>query len=443
MDEKKQRVLAVLFIVILIILTIVTAVRLGPCWPFFFIFGAVITAIFCIVTWLIIHCRQSHAPLKVLGGQELPVGCSFIRKVAGVPIRYRYKDLEQATDNFNSLIGRGASGTVFKGILSDGTHIAVKRIDGEEERREKEFRSEIAAIASVQHINLVRLLGYCTVPGGPRFLVYEFIQNGTLDGWIFPRRERTNKPGGCLPWNLRCRVALDIARALSYLHHDCRSRILHLDLKPENILLDDHFRAVVSDFGLSKLMGKEESRIVTRVRGTKGYLAPEWILDLGVSEKSDVYSYGMVLLEIIGGRRNVCQIGSKKWEYFPKIVVEKLKAGKVMEIVDRRLLEGGVGIDENEVRKLAYIALWCGQDEAKLRPSMAHVVEMLDGHLPVDELPETQMIMVDLLLIDKDQPHGHSRPKPIESTITMQSDAVPPAATSLYSIGPMSVISGR
>ena len=124
-----------------------------------------------------------------------------------------------------------------------------------------------------------------------------------------------------------------MARALSYLHHDCRTRVLHLDVKPKNILLDGDFHARVADFGLSKLMGADESRILTTVRGTRGYLAPEWMLESGASEKTYVYSFGMVLLEMLGGRRNV-KIVDNKWSYFPKIVTEKVREGREMEIVD-------------------------------------------------------------------------------------------------------------
>ncbi|PQQ08808.1 putative receptor-like protein kinase [Prunus yedoensis var. nudiflora] len=130
-------------------------------------------------------------------GRELRIEYSFLRRVAGVPTKFRYKELEDATDHFQALLGKGASASVYKGILSDGTPVAVKKLDAEE-RREKEFRSEVAAIASLQHVNLVRLLGYCCVPAGPRFLVYDFISNGSLDSWIFSRKERPNRRGGCL-----------------------------------------------------------------------------------------------------------------------------------------------------------------------------------------------------------------------------------------------------
>ncbi|XP_049348272.1 probable receptor-like protein kinase At5g20050 [Solanum verrucosum] len=325
----------------------------------------------------------------------------FLRKVTGVPTRFKLKELEEATNNFGLLVGRGSSACVFKGVLSDGASVAVKRINGEE-RGDKEFKSEVAAIASVQHVNLVRL--YCSVPpSGPRFLVYEYIVNGSLDNWIFRKRGIR----GCLSLDLRCRVGLDVAKALSYLHHDCRSCILHFDVKPENILLDENHRAILVNFGLSKLMGKVESRVVTTIRGTRGYLAPEWLLENGISEKSDVYSYGMVLLEMIGGRRNITltengkSINSKsKFSYLPKIVSEKLEQGKVMEVVDERLVHeaaiGGVAV-EMQVKRLACVAFSCIQERPSLRSTMARVVEMLEGRGPVEAPRQSTMLILDLL----------------------------------------------
>lgn len=450
MEDKKANIVAVTTVISLIILIIVAHVFLKLSKAFFLICGAGIAVILAVFAYLVIrrHYNRRRQLLEsklVSEGRELRIEYSFLRKVAGVPTKFRYKELEEATDNFHSLLGQGASATVFKGILNDGTAIAVKRINGEE-RGEKEFRSEVAAIASVQHVNLVHLLGYCCVPGEPRFLVYEFIPNGSLDCWIFPRRGRHNRRGGCLSWDSRYRVAIDVAKALSYLHHDCRSRVLHLDVKPENILLDENYRAIVGDFGLSKLMGKDESRVMTNIRGTKGYLAPEWLLEQGISEKCDIYSYGMVLLEMIGGQRNICLVengkdkSEKKWIYFPKIVNEKLGEGKLMEVVDPRLVHGG-GIDEGEVRRLVYVALWCIQERARLRPSMARVVEMLEGRVALDAPPDSKMIVVDLLSMDhEEQPDGHDRPKVAAIAPILIDSSCP--TTSTYSFA-MSVLSPR
>ncbi|XP_055959757.1 probable receptor-like protein kinase At5g20050 [Mercurialis annua] len=419
MEDKRVHIIAASTVIILVIIIVICRVSLKLSKPFYLIAGADIALILAIFSCLIIRRRytlRSKSLVKRLAseGRELRIEYSFLRKVAGVPIKFRYRELEEATDNFQALIGQGASASVFKGILSDGTAVAVKRIN-REERGEKEFRSEVAAIASVQHTNLVRLIGYCVVTGGPRFLVYEYMANGSLDSWIFPRKPNRNNnlPGGCLSWELRYRVAVDVAKALSYLHHDCRSRVLHLDVKPENILIDENYRAIVSDLGLSKLMQKDESRVITNIRGTRGYLAPEWLLGLGISEKSDVYSYGMVILEIIGGQRNVKLIQNEKsqtkWQYFPRIVHRKLKEGKIMEIVDERLIESGMKIEEREVKRLVNVALWCIQEKPRIRPTMDKVVEMLEGRVVVEEPPETQMIVVDLLSIDRDTGDGGNR----------------------------------
>ncbi|CAK7334800.1 unnamed protein product [Dovyalis caffra] len=396
MEDKKANIIAISTIIVLTICIIIARVFLKLSRPFFLIAGANSAVILVVFSYLIIRrrCKRRRQLLEsqlVSQGSELRIEYSFLRKVSGVPTIFQYRELEEATENFQALLGQGSSASVFKGILSDGTSVAVKRIEGEK-HGEKEFRSEVAAIASVQHVHLLRLLGYCIMAGGPRFLVYDFISNGSLDCWIFQGRGNRNQPRGCLSWGLRYRVAIDVAKALCYLHHDCRSRILHLDIKPENILLDENYGAIVADFGLSKLMGRDESKVFTNIRGTRGYLAPEWFLEHGVSEKSDVYSYGMVVLEMIGGRRNVCLVqngndrSQRKWQYFPKIVYQKMREGKLMEVVDDRLAESR-GVDEREVRRLVFIAFWCIQEKARLRPSMGQVVEMLEGHVPVEEPP--------------------------------------------------------
>lgn len=455
MEEDRRAILISITVILLLITSIVVArVSLKLSKTFYLICGAAVAAIFAVFTVLAIRIRYNGRRKQLehqldFQGRELRIEYSFLRKVAGVPTKFRHRELEEATDGFRALLGRGGSGSVYKGILSDGTAVAVKRIDGEE-RGEKAFKSEVAAIASVQHVNLVRLLGYCIASTGPRFLVYDFVFNGSLDNWIFPKI-RANQRSGCLTWDLRCRVALDVAKALSYLHHDCRSCILHLDVKPENILVDENYRALVTDFGLSKLKGREESRVVTTIRGTRGYMAPEWLLENGISEKCDVYSYGMVLLEMIGGRRCISVLekghdSKKKFQFFPRIVVDKLKEGKLMEVVDDRLLEDG-GVEERELRRMVGVALWCIQEKPKTRPTMAAVVEMLEGRRAVEDAPETQMLVVDLLSIDEDdddeEEHGNRRAeKKRRQPRIVQVDRDNPSSSSTYSMA-FSTMSGR
>lgn len=415
MEGKAVKILAGVAAVVLVALELSLFLCFRLSRPFYLSTAVILSAVLAGSVAALL-CHQGRAERMARrpsmdgggGGEEVSVRVeySFFRKVAGLPSRFSLAALAAATDDFQCVIGRGSSGTVFKGILDDGTAVAVKRIDGST-HVDKEFRSEVSAIGSVQHVSLVRLLGFCLVRNGPRFLVYEFMENGSLDKWIFPQH---GGGGRCLTWLQRYQVAVDVAKALAYLHHDCRAKVVHLDVKPENILLDDRLRGMLSDFGLSTLMGKEQSRVVTTVRGTTGYLAPEWLLGAGVTEKSDVYSYGMVLMEMLGGRRNLqaepAPGGSRRWTYFPKVVADKVREGRVMEVLDRRLAPSSV--DEAGVRRLAHVALWCAQEKAGARPTMARVVEMLEarGGAAVEPPPPSDMIIVDLLALDP-AAHAH------------------------------------
>ncbi|CAN8300764.1 unnamed protein product [Cochlearia groenlandica] len=425
MEDKKANIIATITIISLLAVIIAARISLKLSKTFYLIAGVDISLILAVICFLLIR-RRYNRERKLLEskyvseGRELRIEYSFLRKVAGVPTKFKPEDLDEATDGFKSLIGKGGSGSVFKGVLKDGSQIAVKRIEGgEDQKGEREFRSEVAAIASVQHKNLVRLYGYSSSssssnpPNRHRFLVYEYIQNSSLDLWIFPERaNRRSRSGGILTWYQRYQVAIDVAKALAYLHHDCRSKILHLDVKPENILLDGSYRAVVTDFGLSKLVARDESRVLTDIRGTRGYLAPEWLLEHGISEKSDVYSYGIVLLEMIGGRRSISRVEveettkktnskkkKRKFEYFPRIVNQKMRERKVMEVVDQCLSEE---VDEEQAMRLVCVALWCIQEKAKNRPDMVMVIEMLEGRVTVNEPPDSEVVVVDLLAADDD-----------------------------------------
>ncbi|MCD7449943.1 hypothetical protein HAX54_002468 [Datura stramonium] len=214
------------------------------------------------------------------------------------PQAFSYAELEQATSGFKEELGRGAFGTVFKGILAENQKvIAVKRLDKELVEGETEFQNEMKIIGRTHHRNLVRLLGYC-LDGSRRLLVYEYMSNGSLAGVLFtPEKQPV--------WEERCGIARDIARGLVYLHDECDTQIIHCDIKPQNILMDDQFCAKISDFGMAKLLKKDQTRTYTAVRGTRGYVAPEWHRKLPVTVKADVYSFGVLLLELICRRKCV------------------------------------------------------------------------------------------------------------------------------------------
>ena len=420
MESKTAKIVAGAAAAVLLVLELALYLRFRLSRPFFLSTAVIVSAALSAAAAALLHHAAGERRRAACMARRLPsmederirVEYSYFRKVAGLPRKLTLESLAAATDGFQYAVGRGASGTVYKGILDDGTAVAVKRSDGGADHADKEFKSEVSAIASAQHAHLVRLVGFCLVPRGPRFLVYEYMEHGSLDRWIFSPHSGDRRRRRYLPWAARYQVAVDVARALAYLHHDCRSKVLHLDVKPENILLDDGFRGVLSDFGLSKLVGKEQRRVVTTVRGTTGYLAPEWLLGVGITEKSDVYSYGLVLLEMVVGRRNLMQaeIGddgssaSPRWTYFPKIAGDMAREGRVMEVLDRRVGESGEAVEEAAVRRLVHVALWCAQEKAGARPTMARVVEMLEGRgaaaEAVEAPPPSDMIVVDLLALD-------------------------------------------
>lgn len=313
--------------------------------------------------------------------------------IPGLPRRFDYEELEEATDNFKTLIGSGGFGSVYKGILSDSSVVAVKKIVNIGIQGKKDFCTEIAVIGNIYHVNLVKLKGYCA-QGRHRLLVYEYMNRGSLDRTLFGG-------GPVLEWQERFEVALGTARGLAYLHTGCEQKIIHCDIKPENILLQNQFQAKISDFGLSKFLSTEQSGLFTTMRGTRGYLAPEWLTNSAISEKTDVYSFGMVLLELVSGRKN-CYFRSRSHSaddsssggghssnssttgsiYFPLLALEMHEQGNYLDLADPRL-EGRVTNDE--VQKLVRIALSCVHEEPALRPNMVAVVGMLEGGTPLPQ----------------------------------------------------------
>lgn len=287
------------------------------------------------------------------------------------PRRFSYKELRQATRKFSMRIGRGGFGTVFKGELKDGTLIAVKRLDCMDQGM-CEFLAEMKTIGSVHHVNLVKLLGFCAEESN-RMLVYEFVSNGSLDKWIFTSR--------VVSWETRRRIILDIARGLAYLHEECSQRIAHLDMKPHNVLLDENFSAKISDFGLARLIDRNQSHVTTGMRGTLGYLAPEW-QHSRITVKADVYSFGIIVLEVASGRRNLDYSQRDSDISLPSIFQRKAREGRLLDIVDEKIEDlecyGG------DILKVLTIGAWCLNEDPSNRPTMSAAVRVLEGSLEIE-----------------------------------------------------------
>ncbi|KAM3213870.1 hypothetical protein ACQJBY_066356 [Aegilops geniculata] len=318
---------------------------------------------------------------------------------------YSYGDLRAATKDFSERLGRGSFGSVYRGVLkrhkgdnSIRVQVAVKKLESLGRQGDKQFRTEVSTLGCIQHVNLVRLLGFCT-SGDHKMLVYEYMPRGSLDGLLF-------RDGTCLSWRDRYCIMLGVARGLAYLHHGCRECIIHCDVKPENILLDEDMSPRIADFGMAKLVGRDFSRALTTMRGTIGYLAPEWISGQPVSAKADVYSFGMMLFELISGRRN--SKGYSEMEaagtggsessltFFPVWAAGKVLEGEVGAVADPRL-RGEVM--PKELERACRVACWCIQDEEAQRPTMAQVVQALEGavHIQAPPVPRTLEHLVTLM----------------------------------------------
>ncbi|XP_038983025.1 rust resistance kinase Lr10-like [Phoenix dactylifera] len=295
------------------------------------------------------------------------------------PTRYAYTDIIAITNHFKEKLGQGGFGSVFKGKLAGGHLVAVKML-GNSKCNGEEFINEVSTIGRIHHVNIVQLVGFCS-EGSKRALVYECMPNGSLDKYIF-----SSNRTGARPFTLERlhKIALGVARGIDYLHRGCDVQILHFDIKPHNILLGHDFAPKVSDFGLAKLYPKDYSLLPrSAARGTIGYIAPELISrSFGViSHKADVYSFGMLLMEMAGGRRNADpRPGCSSQDYYPSWIYDKL------------IHEGELKIDNsfeisNVERKLCMVGLWCIQMRSCDRPSISEVVEMLEADVDSLKIP--------------------------------------------------------
>ncbi|XP_054822484.1 rust resistance kinase Lr10-like [Prosopis cineraria] len=296
----------------------------------------------------------------------------FIRLHDLIPIRYSYSELETMTKGFKNKLGEGGFGTVFKGKLSSGPFVAIK-ILGKSKANDQEFISEVATIGRIHHSNVVHLVGFCA-EGSKRALVYEFMSHGSLDKYIFSKEESIS-----LNYHKIHEISLGVARGIAYLHHGCHMQILHFDIKPHNILLDDNFIPKILDFGLARLYSVDDTTItLTAARGTIGYMAPELFYKNigGVSYKADVYSFGMLLIEMASQRRNLNpHVEHSSQLYFPLWIYDQFDEKKDIQMEDNLTKE-----EKDLAKKMFIVALWCIQLKPTDRPSMNKVIEMLEAN---------------------------------------------------------------
>jgi serine/threonine protein kinase len=308
---------------------------------------------------------------------------AFLRNHGPIAIRrYNYSDIKKMTNFFRDKLGEGGYGGVYKGQLPDNCLVAVKVLK-EARGNGEEFINEVASISRTSHVNIVSLMGFC-FEGSKRALIYEFMPNGSLEKFIY--KESPSKTDRQLEWETLYKIALGIAQGLEYLHKGCNTRILHFDIKPHNILLDENFCPKISDFGLAKICPREKSIIsMLDARGTAGYIAPEVFCRNfgGVSHKSDVYSYGMMVFEMVGGRRNIdVEIDPTSEIFFPHWIYKRLEQDEDLG------LQGLTNEDDHEsARKMLIVSLWCIQTDPSSRPPMSRVVNMLEGNLESLQVP--------------------------------------------------------
>ncbi|CAO2825313.1 unnamed protein product [Amaranthus hypochondriacus] len=300
------------------------------------------------------------------------------------PKRYTYANLKRITNFFKIKLGEGGYGIVYKGKLHCGDQVAVKILKRSSNRDIDmvEFINEVASIGNTNHKNIVKLLGFC-YEGSKRALIYDYMPCGSLEKFTHGGRDENNQQ---LSWESLFEIAIGITRGLEYLHQGCNTRILHFDMKPQNILLDENYCPKISDFGLAKICPQKNSIIsMSKARGTIGYIAPKVFIKSfgGVSHKSDFYSYGMLVLEMVGCRKNVdARVEHSSEKYFPHWIYKQLEEVDEINQIDTTNNEGSI-----LKRKMVVVSLWCIQTSPLARPNMTRVVEMLEGTLDLLQIP--------------------------------------------------------
>ncbi|KAM3696770.1 hypothetical protein ACJW30_06G064600 [Castanea mollissima] len=302
---------------------------------------------------------------------------------------FTLRQIRAATNNFDisNKVGEGGFGSVYKGLLSDGTTIAVKQLSSKSKQGNREFVNEIGMISALQHPHLVKLYG-CCIEGNQLLLVYEYMENNSLARALFGSEECQLK----LDWTTRHKICVGIARGLAYLHEESRLKIVHRDIKATNVLLDKYLNPKISDFGLAKLDEEDNTHISTRIAGTYGYMAPEYAMRGYLTDKADVYSFGVVTLEIVSGRSNTSHRPKEEpfnlldWAHLLK------EEGNLIKLVDPRL---GSDYNKEEVMVVIHVALLCTNVSSAARPTMSSVVSMLEGNIIVPDLVSDMSLLHD------------------------------------------------
>ncbi|CAL8115657.1 unnamed protein product [Prunus armeniaca] len=321
----------------------------------------------CLIVLLIYKFKRRHLSMYGLIEEFLQSHNNLM------PIRYSYSDIRKMTKGFKEKLGEGGYGSVYKGKLRSGHLVAIKML-GKSNTNGQDFINEVATIGRIHHVHVVQLIGYC-VEGSKRALVYKFMTNGSLDKHIFHKEGPSS-----LNYKKSFEISLGVARGIDYLHQGCEMQIFHFDIKPHNILLNEDFVPKISDFGLARLCPLDESSLtLTAARGTIGYIAPELFYKNigGVSSKADIYSFGMLLMEIAGKRKNLNAVAAHSSQiYFPSWVYDQFNEGKDIDMEDATEEEMKI------TKKMLIVALWCIQMKPSERPnSMGKVVEMLEGEI--------------------------------------------------------------
>jgi hypothetical protein len=354
--------------------------RNGTKWSYFFAFAGVLGVLdllFIATGWRLLSSQQS-IPSSLEAGYRMVAAAQFRR--------FTYRELKDATGNFKEELGRGGSGVVYRGVLDEGKKVvAVKRLTNVA-RGDEEFWAEMTVIGRINHINLVRIWGFCS-EGKHKLLVYEYVDNESLDRHLFVGTG--DRPS--LPWRERYRIALGTARGLAYLHHECLEWVIHCDVKPENILVTREFDAKIADFGLAKLSTRRDAAgagvELSHMRGTMGYMAPEWALNQPIDAKVDVYSYGIVLLEMVIGSRLSDQMTADDEPLEVPQIAQALRpvvdGGDVAPLVDGRL-QGQ--FNPRQAVEMVRISLSC-LEERSMRPTMDDIAKALTACDDEDEHP--------------------------------------------------------